>query len=361
MTLRDVDAVVLVGGQGTRLRPLTLSAAKPMLPTAGAPFLLHLLSRIRDAGIVHVVLGTSYRSETFSDYFGDGSDFGLDIEYVHEATPLGTGGGIRNVHDRLRHETAMVFNGDVLSGVDLPSVVATHRANSADVTLHLVKVGDPRPFGSVPTSADGRVQAFLEKSDNPPTDQINAGCYVFRRAVIASIPADVPVSVERDTFPALLAGGARVFGHVDNSYWLDLGTPSAFVQGSADLVCGVAPTSAFAIGVDRTRDRLILAGSDIAPDAVIDAGSSVGAGVTVGSGAVVRASVVMDGANLAPGSVVERSVIGSKAVIGAGSVVTEAMVGDRAVIGAGCELRNGIRIWPDVNIPSGGIRFSADT
>jgi NDP-sugar pyrophosphorylase family protein len=155
---------------GTRLRPLTLSAPKPMLPTAGVPFLEHLLSRIAVAGITHVILGTSYRADTFSGYFGDGADFGLDIDYVFESEPLGTGGGIRNVHDHLRADTVMVFNGDVLSGVDLPAIVATHRANRADVTLHLVKVADPRAFGSVPTSPDGRVKAFLRRPTiRPPT------------------------------------------------------------------------------------------------------------------------------------------------------------------------------------------------
>ena len=140
----DVDAVVLVGGQGTRLRPLTLSAPKPMLPTAGVPFLEHMLSRIRAAGITHVVLGTSYKAETFTEHFGDGSAFGLDIEYVVEDVPRGTGGAIRNVADRLRADTVMVFNGDVVSGLDLGALLATHRDNAADVTLHLVKVADPR-------------------------------------------------------------------------------------------------------------------------------------------------------------------------------------------------------------------------
>ena len=185
----EVDAVVLVGGQGTRLRPLTLSAPKPMLPTAGVPFLEHMLSRIRAAGIRHVVLGTSYKAETFTEYFGDGSAFGLEIDYVIEDVPQGTGGAIRNVAERLRADTVMVFNGDVVSGLDLNALLDTHRDNDADVTLHLVKVPDPRAFGSVPTGPDGRVEAFLEKTENPPTDQINAGCYVFRRSVIEDIPA----------------------------------------------------------------------------------------------------------------------------------------------------------------------------
>jgi mannose-1-phosphate guanylyltransferase len=173
--------VVLVGGKGTRLRPLTLSAPKPMLPTAGLPFLTHLLSRIAAAGIEHVILSTSYKAAVFDAEFGDGSKLGLQIDYVTEEHPLGTGGGIANVAGKLRHDTVMVFNGDVLSGADLGQVLEFHQAKEADVTLHLVRVGDPRAFGCVPTE-DGRVTAFLEKTQDPPTDQINAGCYVFKRA-----------------------------------------------------------------------------------------------------------------------------------------------------------------------------------
>ena len=199
---------MLVGGQGTRLRPLTLSAPKPMLPTAGVPFLTHLLSRIAAIGVRHVVLSTSYQAEVFSSHFGTGQALGLELEYVTEQSPLGTGGGIRNVLDRVRSDDVLVFNGDVLSGVDLTKLVETHRAGDADVTLHLTRVEDPRAFGSVPTDADGRVQAFLEKSPEPVTDQVNAGCYVFRRSVLETIPSGRPVSVERETFPGLLASGA---------------------------------------------------------------------------------------------------------------------------------------------------------
>ena len=230
------DAVILVGGKGTRLRPLTNSIPKPMLPVAGAPFLEHLLARIKAAGMTHVVLGTSFKAEVFEEHFGDGSHLGLEIEYVVEEEPLGTGGGIRNVLDHLRYDRAMVFNGDVLGGTDLNAVLKTHVEQEADVTLHLLRVSDPRAFGCVPTDADGRVSAFLEKTEDPPTDQINAGSYVFNRSVIEKIPAGRPVSVEREIFPGLLESGARVFGHVDQSYWRDMGAPADFVRGSSDLV-----------------------------------------------------------------------------------------------------------------------------
>jgi mannose-1-phosphate guanylyltransferase len=280
----DVDAVVLVGGKGTRLRPLTLSAPKPMLPTAGTPYLSHLFSRIREAGIRHVVLGTSYRAEVFEEYFGDGKSIGLDLEYVVEEEPLDTAGAIRNVYDKLRAEQVIVFNGDILSGADLGEQLRVHRESGADVTLHLQRVPDPSRFGSVPTDETGRVQAFLEKTPNPPTDQINAGCYVFRRPVIEAIPTGRRVSVERETFPQLLEQGAHIQGFVDASYWLDVGTPEAFVRGSADLVRGVAPTSALP---GRPGEFLVLDGASVAEDAQLSGGSTIGVAAVVGSRAKI--------------------------------------------------------------------------
>lgn len=355
--LANTEAVVLVGGKGTRLRPLTLSAPKPMLPTAGLPFLTHLLSRIRAAGIKHVVLGTSYKAEVFEEYFGDGSELGLDIDYVVEDTPLDTGGGIRNVFPALRGENILVFNGDVLGGTDLQDVLATFLEKEADVVLHLVKVPDPRAFGCVPTDEDGRVEAFLEKTPNPPTDQINAGCYVFRREIIESIPAGVPISVERDVFPRLLKEGKRVFGHVDAQYWRDMGTPDDFVQGSADLVRGIAPSPALE---GNCGEYLLLPGAQVADSAELSEGTVVGAHCTVQANARVVGATVFDGATIAENAVVERSIIGKNAVIGKGSVVKDAVIGDGVTVGAGCELVDGIRIWPDVRIPDGGIRFSTD-
>jgi mannose-1-phosphate guanylyltransferase len=353
----ELDAVVLVGGMGSRLRPLTLSAPKPMLPTAGVPLLTHLLSRIREAGITHVVLGTSYRAEVFAQYFGDGSGIGLDLEYVVESEPLGTAGGIRNVADRLRGDTTLVFNGDVLAGVDLRGMLDEHAAREADVSLYLTRVADPRAFGCVPTDSDGRVQAFLEKDPDPVTDQINAGAYVFRREVLESIPTGRPVSVERETFPGLLAAGGRVFGHIDTSYWRDLGTPADFVWGSADLVRGIAPTGALPGPVG---EALVLPGATVAADAVLKGGTTVGAGCVIASGAVVEASVLFDGAHVAAGAVIRESVIGFGARVGERARLHQAVIGDRADIGARVELKGGARVWPDVVLPEGSVRFSAD-
>lgn len=354
--LDGVEAVVLVGGVGSRLRPLTLTVPKPMLPAAGVPVLTHLLARIRAAGIRHVVLGTSYRCEVFAEHFGDGRALGLALDYVTEHEPLGTGGGIRNVAAALSEPDVLVFNGDVLSGVDLMGVLRTHRATAADVTLQLVRVPDPHAFGCVPTDADGRVRAFLEKTDDPPTDLINAGCYAFRREVISSIPAGRPVSVERETFPQLLAAGARLQSHVDSSYWLDLGTPAALVQASADLVRGIAPSAALP---GSPGEALVDPAAHIDPAAVLAGGCAVGAGCVIEPGARLTGSLLMDGVRVGANAVVTRSVVAAGARIGDEAVVCDAVVGETAVVGARCELRDGLRIWPGVVLPDGGVRFSS--
>jgi mannose-1-phosphate guanylyltransferase len=352
----DVDAVILVGGLGTRLRPLTLSAPKPMLPTAGVPFLTHLIARVRAAGITHVVLGTSYRAEVFEDHFGDGAALGVDLEYVIESEALGTGGGIRNVAGTLRGDTVLVFNGDNLIGVDLNAFVDAHQHSGADVTLCLHRVADPRAYGCVPTDEAGRVTAFLEKDPNPVTDQINAGLYAFRRRVIDTIPTGRAVSVERETFPGLLASGAQLRGFVNDGYWRDFGTPADFVAGSADLVRGIAPSPA----VPATGEFLALPGAQLDPAAKAVGGTTLGREVTVAAGATVDGAVLFDGARIGPDAVVRRSVIGAGAVVGAGTVVEDAVVGDGALLGANLELRSGVRIWPGAQLADGAVRFSSD-
>ncbi|KKF00842.1 sugar phosphate nucleotidyltransferase [Mycolicibacterium obuense] len=353
----NVDAVVLVGGMGTRLRPLTLSAPKPMLPTAGLPFLTHLLSRIADAGIEHVVLGTSYKAGVFEAEFGDGSKLGLQIDYVVEDEPLGTGGGIANVASKLRHDTAVVFNGDVLSGCDLRALLDSHSENQADVTLHLVRVGDPRAFGCVPTESDGTVTAFLEKTQDPPTDQINAGCYVFKRSIIEQIPTGRALSVEREVFPLLLAEGRKVCGYVDSTYWRDMGTPEDFVRGSADLVRGIAPSPAL---THQRGEKLVHDGASVAPGALLIGGTVIGRGAEIAGGARLDGAVIFDGAKVGAGAVIERSIIGFGAHIGPRALIRDGVIGDGADVGARCELLRGARVWPGITIPDGGIRFSTD-
>ena len=354
---KDTDAVILVGGKGTRLRPLTVSTPKPMLPTANVPFLTHLLGRIRAAGITHVVMGTSFRAEVFEEHFGDGSDMGLEIEYVVEETARGTGGAIRNVYDHLRNDTVMVFNGDVLGGADLGGILRTHAEKDADLTMHLVRVADPRAYGCVTTDAEGRVQDFLEKTEDPPTDQINAGCYVFRRELIEGIPEGRNISVERETFPRLLEEGCRVYGHVDNAYWRDMGTPHDFVRGSSDLVRGIAPSPLLD---GRTGESLVHESAGVKDGVLLLGGTSVGRGTEIGAGCRLDDTVVFDGVTIEPGAIIQNSIIASGVHIGPNARIFDAVIGEGAQIGARCELRNGMRVWPGVVLPDGGVRFSSD-
>ena len=351
---------MLVGGKGTRLRPLTLSAPKPLLPTAGVPFLAHQLARAAECGITHVVLATSYRAEMFTEAFGNGAQFGLSIDYVHESEPLGTGGGIRNGAELLRggpDDPIVVLNGDVLSGHDLPAQVDLHRKKEAAVTLHLVPVDDPSRYGCVPTDEGGRVTAFLEKTPNPVSNQINAGCYVFRRSVIDTIPAGQVVSVERETFPGLIESGAVVMGYAEAAYWLDVGTPEAFVRGSCDVVLGVLTSPALA---SSPGEFLALGDAVVAAEARVTGGTTVGRGAVVEDGAIVSGSVVFDGASIGAGAVVRDSIVGRDATIASGAVVDGVVIGDGAYVGTGNELARGLRLWPGSRLEPTTVRFSSD-
>lgn len=325
-----LEAVLLVGGQGTRLRPLTLTTPKQMLPVAGVPFLTHQIVKLKQAGVERVVLATSYRAADFTEYFGDGSTWGVELVHVKEKEPLGTGGAIRNAVAGLVSDAdapVVILNGDVLSGHDLEAQIQSHLNRAADVTLHLVQVDDPRAFGAVPTDDDDRVLAFLEKMQQPPTDWVNAGAYVVRRGVIDDIPAGQVVSVERDTFPHLLSQGRDVRAWRESAYWLDVGTPAALVRASADLVRGIFVSAA----VPPPADSLVLPGAKVAVDAYIHGGTVVGAHASVGSGADIDGSILMDKCVVAEGARVVRSVVGHGARIGSGSVLVDAVVGDRDV------------------------------
>jgi mannose-1-phosphate guanylyltransferase len=353
------EAILLVGGKGTRLRPLTVSTPKPLLPAAGAPLLEHQLRKAHAAGIRRVVFATSYRASMFAEAFGDGSGLGLELVYVTEDEPLGTAGAIRNAAAELTcgpDDPVIVLNGDILSGHDLAGQLAMHDKADAAVTMHLTLVGDARRYGAVPTTSEGQVIEFVEKSPDPPTNQVNAGCYVFRRSVIDEIPDGRPVSVEYETFPGLLTSGATIMGYVEGAYWLDVGTPAAFVQGSCDLVLGRMESPAVPPG----GDALLLGGSVVAPEATVGGGTTVGAGAVVEPDATVEGSVLFDGAVVEQGARVSRSVLGRGARICAGAVIDEAVIGDDAIVGTGNELCGGLRLWPGVRLPPTSVRFSAD-
>ena len=302
-------AILLVGGFGTRLMPLTKNTPKPMLTMAGVPVTEHQLAMAKSAGITEVVLATSYLSEVFIPYFGDGSKWGMKIKYAVEKEPLGTGGAIRNAAQLLdTNESVVVLNGDVLSSHNLAEQIRQHELHDADVTLHLTQVEDARAFGCVPTNSNGRVTAFLEKMENPVTNQINAGCYVFNPRVISKIPLDTVVSVERETFPQLVASGAKVFGYLEKAYWLDIGTPRALLKASIDIV-------------KRTGEFIAMPGSTIDPTALITGGSCIGPNSSIGAGAQIVGSIIEAGC-----------VIGANAKISDSFVAAGAEVGNEAKI-----------------------------
>ena len=271
---------------GTRMQPLTLTTPKPMLPLLGKPITEHQIIKAKEAGITEIVLATSYLSNIFIPYFGNGEKFGIKISYAVEESALGTGGAIRNAAALLEGDgSVMIFNGDVLSSHSLKDQIDFHQNQSADVTLYLTEVLDARAFGVVEMSGDF-ITTFNEKMDSPPTNIINAGCYIFNRAVIDEIPAGRVVSVERETFPGLLSRNARVAGFIDNSYWLDIGNPGALLKATRDLI--------EASGHQMAQGR----GSTIDPTAVVDEGSYVGAQANVGAGSQLHQCIIGEGATI---------------------------------------------------------------
>jgi mannose-1-phosphate guanylyltransferase len=327
--------ILLVGGLGTRLMPLTKNTPKPMLTVAGLPVTEHQLAMAKKAGITTVVLATSYLSQIFIPYFGDGSKWGMKLLYAVEKEPLGTGGAIRNAAKLLAtDESVVVFNGDVLSSHNLALQIQEHEANDADATLHLTAVEDARTYGCVPTDSDGRVTAFLEKMENPVTNTINAGCYVFKSSVIQAIEPDRVVSVEREVFPNLVASHGKIFGFIDDSYWLDIGTPQALLKGSRDLVTGLADSSALSADLIESagKDFLIMKGAEVDPSAHIDGGSCISSGAVIGANAHISGSIIESGAEVGVGATVINSFIASGAVVAESVKISTSFVTNMEII-----------------------------
>lgn len=300
-------AILLVGGRGTRLSPITDDIPKPMLPIAGIPVTEHQILAAKNAGISTLVLATSYLAEIFTPYFGDGSQWGIDLRYAVEKEPLGTGGAISHAAALLdkgdADDLVLVFNGDVISEHNIAAQISSHQKNKADVSLHLIQVEDARAFGSVLTDEDGRVTAFLEKMDKPVTNWINAGCYIFNRLVIDSIPRGVVTSVEREIFPALIQSHQRIFAYKENAYWLDIGTPTALFKASHDRVRG---------------DSQVGPSSKVDSSARLIGGTSVGARVTIAAGSILDNCILSDGVQVSAGVHLQRCFLAPDAIIDSG-------------------------------------------
>jgi len=320
-------AILLVGGRGTRLAPLTDKTPKPMLHIAGAPVTEHQIRKAAAAGVTEIVLATSYLADVFRPHFGDGADFGVRIHYSFESTPLGTGGAIAMGASQLsltKDESVYIFNGDVLSGHDLRAQAELHQREDAEITLYLTKVEDARAYGCVPIDGSGAVIDFLEKMENPIADTINAGCYIFRASAFDRIPPAQVTSVERETFPGALRAGARIFGYVDRRYWIDMGTPQSLIRASRDLILNPALSPATRPVIDGA---IIEADCQIDKSARISGGSYLQTEVRVEGGAEISGSIIGSGAEIEAGVRIVDSYIAPKTRVVSGSNISGEIFG----------------------------------
>jgi NDP-sugar pyrophosphorylase family protein len=326
-----VRAVVLVGGQGTRLRPLTLTTPKPLLPIANVAFLERQLTWLGRHGVDEVVLSLGYLPDAFREHFADDRFGDIKLRFVVEHEPLGTAGGIRFAAEGI-DERVLVCNGDVLTDLDLSDLLAFHTERDAAATIALTQVDDPSAFGVVPTRHDGEVVAFVEKPprDQAPTDWINAGTYVLEPEVIDSIPPRFKVSIERETFPRMLETPGRLYAMRSDAYWLDIGTPQKYVQAQHDVARGVLGTPPVAGATEREPTVWLEPGAEVDPSAVLVGPSVIGAGATVGADARVEASVLGPATLVGAGGNLLRSVVLAGATVAPGATVTDTVVGPGA-------------------------------
>lgn len=338
MTDRPVTtAVLLVGGFGTRLRPLTLTTPKQMLPVAGPSMLERVLSHLSSHGITKAVLALGYKADDFTEAYPDGRCAGVELVYAVEPEPLDTAGAIAFAAGQAGIDaTFLALNADVLNDLDISEMIAFHRARGAEGTIHLTPVDDPSRYGVVPIDADGRVQAFIEKPPpgEAPTNWINGGTYVLEPSVLSRVEPGRKVSIEREVFPAMVADGT-LFAVERAGRWVDAGTPQTYLRISLDHIDGTA-------GADPAIDP----SATVAPSATVS-GSWVGAGAVIDDGATVEASLVLPGAAIRSGASVRDSIVGPGAVVG-----ERAQVDGMSVIGNGVDIEAG-SVLHEARVPAG--------
>ncbi|HEV2769536.1 MAG TPA: NDP-sugar synthase [Solirubrobacteraceae bacterium] len=370
-----MQAVILVGGEGTRLRPLTSTVPKPVVPLVDRPFIVYLLEWLRRHGVEDVVLSCGFLATSVRNVLGDGSQFGLRLRFVEEPEPRGTAGALKFAQSFL-DERFLMLNGDVLTDLDLSAQIAQHERTGAVGTLALVPVENPSAYGLVRMHEDHSVREFIEKppADQIDTDLISAGAYVLERSVLDLVPADRNVSIEREIWPQLVGEGLYGSPHRD-AYWLDVGTPERYLQATFDIVERNVDT---AVG-ERLGETFLAveASADVrgrvVPPAVvgrrtrIDTGAHVGSlvvlgdGVKVGARANIERSVVLQGAEIGDDCVLRDCVVAAGARVGAGSHVTRgAVLGEGVTVGDDNTVTNGARLFPGVELPAGALRFPPD-
>jgi mannose-1-phosphate guanylyltransferase len=366
-----MQALILAGGEGTRLRPLTSTVPKPVVPLVDRPFIAFMLDWLRGHGVDDVIMSCGHLAGGVRAVLGDGSAFGVRLRFVEEPRPLGTGGALKHAADLL-DERFLMLNGDVLTDIDLSAQIARHAATGARATLGLYPVEDPSGYGLVRCDGDGWVTEFVEKPapDQIDTHNISAGVYVLERSVLELLAAGEPASIERDVFPRLVGDG--LFGHVANGYWMDIGTPERYLQATYDILEGTVRTE-----VARRLGTTYVCVEDgarsdgrIVPAALIESGCRIGAGARVGGRAVLDRGVTVGPDTTIEGSVVLRdATIGAHCTLRACIVGPEARIGDhcvvegRSVLGAGVSLgsynvvANGARLFPRVSLPDHALLF----
>jgi mannose-1-phosphate guanylyltransferase len=366
-----MQAVILVGGEGTRLRPLTSTVPKPVVPLVDRPFIAYMLEWLRGHGVDDVVMSCGFLATAVRNVLGDGSQYGLRLRFVEEPEPRGTAGALKYAEDLL-DERFLMLNGDVLCDLDLSAQIAQHEATGATGTLALVGVKDPSAYGLVRLDGDNAVQEFVEKpsADQIDTNLISAGAYVLERSVLGLIPPDRNVSIEREVWPQLVGDG--LYGFASEAYWLDIGTPERYLQGTFDILEGNVATGVverLGPGYLSVGERVELTGRIVPPALVergceIAAGAHVGSlvvlgeGVTVGKGATIERAVVLNGAEIGEGCVLRDCIVAAGVRVGAGSVVSGgAVLGEGVTVGARNVLSNGMRVFPGTDLPDGAVTF----
>jgi mannose-1-phosphate guanylyltransferase len=315
-----MQAIVLVGGKGTRLRPLTYVTPKPMIPILGLPFLARTFERLRAAGIRDVILPAGYMPQAIVDHFGDGTSLGMRFTYVIEDEPLGTAGALKNVQAHI-DGPFLVLNGDILTSLDLDAMIAEHQRLGGIGLLHLITVDDPSAFGVVVRNAEGCVSEFIEKpsKEDAPTNEVNAGTYLFEPEILDMIPAGRNVSIEQETFPNVVAGSNPLYAWTTNDYWMDLGTPEHYLAAHADILARRMPLTEIPQAVEVYAD----------PSATIDRSAQLGPNVVVGAhssigpGAQLRDTVLWDDVTIEEGALVERAILATGVTVARGARVVD--------------------------------------
>jgi mannose-1-phosphate guanylyltransferase len=366
-----VQAVILVGGEGTRLRPLTSTVPKPIVPLVDRPFMAYMLEWLRRHDVDDVVMAMGYLATAVQNVLGDGSAYGLRIRYVEEPEPLGTGGALKFA-ESLLDERFLMLNGDVLSDMDLSAQVAEHERTGAKATLALVPVEDPSAYGLVYRDDDGAVREFVEKPslDTAEGNLISAGAYVLERSILDLIDTDRNVSIEREIWPQLVGDG--LYGYAHDAYWLDIGTPERYLKATFDIIEGNVRTEVadkLGQGYISVADGVQAEGRIIPPAVVqsrctIGDGAHVGAlvvlgdGVDVGAGTSIERAVVLQGAEIGEDCVLRDCVVAAGTRIGARTHISGgAVLGEGVTVGADNVLTHGARVFPGVSLPDGAIRF----